>query len=57
MGSAAFRDAYRIACPEGNDDIDDASKTNIAALKRQARQVIDERTGDIDDIVKLLTPA
>jgi patatin-like phospholipase/acyl hydrolase len=38
----------------GNDDLDDASATNIHALKLQAERMIDERSGDLDKLGKLL---
>jgi patatin-like phospholipase/acyl hydrolase len=38
----------------GNDDLDDASETNIHALKLQAERLIDERGDDLDRFCSLL---
>lgn len=47
----------RIQCPltEGNDDMDDASATNIRVLKILAREVIDRYDRELDHWVGLLT--
>jgi uncharacterized protein len=38
-----------------SDDLDDASPENLAALRREAEQLIAERTDDIDRLCSLLT--
>jgi predicted acylesterase/phospholipase RssA len=40
---------------EASDDLDDASPENLAALRREAEQLIAERTDDIDRLCSLLT--
>jgi predicted acylesterase/phospholipase RssA len=40
---------------EASDDLDDASPENLAALQREAEQLIAERTDDIDRLCSLLT--
>jgi predicted acylesterase/phospholipase RssA len=40
---------------EASDDLDDASPENLAALRREAEQLIAERTGDIDRLCALVT--
>ena len=39
---------------EASDELDDASEENLAALRRQAEQLIRERSADIDAIVAAL---
>ena len=39
-----------------NDDMDDASAANIAALKQLGRQVTEAQSGDIDALIKDLAP-
>ena len=41
----------------GNDDLDDASATNVHALKLQAERLIDERSDDLDSFCSLLATA
>lgn len=62
LGSTSpFADSHYLRIqPElsiGNDDLDDTSATNIAALRQLARQATTEHSGDIDGVVKELTPA
>jgi predicted acylesterase/phospholipase RssA len=40
---------------EASDDLDDASPENLAALRREAEQLIAERSADIDRLCELLT--
>ena len=40
---------------EASDDLDDASPGNLAALRREAEQLIAERTDDIDRLCSLIT--
>jgi patatin-like phospholipase/acyl hydrolase len=40
---------------EASDDLDDASPENLAALRREAEQLIAERSDDIDRLCSLLT--
>ena len=40
---------------EASDDLDDASPENLAALRREAEQLIAERTADIDRLCSLVT--
>jgi patatin-like phospholipase/acyl hydrolase len=40
---------------EASDDLDDASPENLAALRREAEQLIAERTDDIDRLCSLVT--
>jgi len=40
---------------EASDDLDDASPENLAALRREAEQLIAERSADIDRICALVT--
>jgi predicted acylesterase/phospholipase RssA len=40
---------------EASDDLDDASAKNLAALRREAEQLIAERSADIDRLCALLT--
>jgi predicted acylesterase/phospholipase RssA len=40
---------------EASDDLDDASPGNLAALRREAEQLIAERSDDIDRLCSLLT--
>jgi patatin-like phospholipase/acyl hydrolase len=42
---------------EASDDLDDASAGNLAALRREAEQLIAARTADIDRLCGLLTSA
>jgi patatin-like phospholipase/acyl hydrolase len=39
----------------GNDDMDDASETNLLALEQLAKQIIAEQSDDLDKVVTLLT--
>jgi hypothetical protein len=40
---------------EASDDLDDVSPGNLAALRREAEQLIAERSDDIDRLCSLLT--
>jgi hypothetical protein len=40
---------------EASDDLDDASEANLAALRREAEQLISTRTADIDRLCATLT--
>jgi hypothetical protein len=40
---------------EANDEFDDASEKNLAALRREAERLIAERSDDIDRVIALLT--
>ena len=40
---------------EASDDLDDASPENLAALRREAEQLIAERSADIDRLCALVT--
>jgi uncharacterized protein len=45
---------YQVTLTEGNDDMDDASRTNIAALKRLAGRLIEEKDADLDRLCDAL---
>jgi uncharacterized protein len=50
-------DAYtrlQVTLTEGNDDMDDASRTNVAALKRLAGRLIEEKDGELDRLCEQL---
>jgi hypothetical protein len=38
-----------------SDDLDDASEENLAALRRQAEELIASRSDDLDAVVRALT--
>ena len=40
---------------EASDDLDDASPENLAALRREAEQLITQRSADIDRLCGLVT--
>jgi hypothetical protein len=40
----------------GSDDLDDASRTNIAALERHARELIERESDNLDAIAQELGP-
>jgi patatin-like phospholipase/acyl hydrolase len=42
---------------EASDDLDDASDRNLEALRREGARLVEERSADIDRVVKALTPA
>jgi hypothetical protein len=46
---------FQVTLDVGNDDMDDASKTNIRILKIKAEELITEKTKDLDSLCKLLT--
>ncbi|MGE0159504.1 MAG: CBASS cGAMP-activated phospholipase [Gemmatimonadales bacterium] len=58
LGTATKKSRYlRIQAPlhEGNDDMDDASRTNIKVLKLLAKELIATHSDAIDDMVARLT--
>lgn len=50
--SAYFR--FQTRLDEASDDFDDASPENLAALRREAEQLIAERSADIDRLCELV---
>jgi uncharacterized protein len=56
--TASTVDAYKrfqVTLTEGNDDLDDASRTNINALKRLAQNLVLDRDQEIDRLCTQLT--
>jgi uncharacterized protein len=56
--TASTVDAYsrfQVILTEGNDDMDDASRTNISALKRLAQNLVLDRDEDLDQLCTRLT--
>jgi uncharacterized protein len=56
--AASTVDAYtrfQVTLTEGNDDMDDASRTNINALKRLARNLVLDRDQELDQLCTRLT--
>jgi patatin-like phospholipase/acyl hydrolase len=47
---------FQTTLDVGNDDMDDASRTNIRVLKLKAEELIHERESDIDALCRLLKP-
>ncbi|HEX6247073.1 MAG TPA: CBASS cGAMP-activated phospholipase [Nocardioidaceae bacterium] len=45
---------FQVVLTEGNDDMDDASRTNIRVLKLLAENLVEQRAGDLEDLCKLL---
>lgn len=45
---------YQVTLTEGNDDMDDSSRTNIRVLELLARRLIDERDADLKRLCDLL---
>jgi hypothetical protein len=45
----------QVELTRASDDLDDASKENIAALRGHAEELIAERSADLDAIVAALT--
>jgi patatin-like phospholipase/acyl hydrolase len=48
---------FQIALDIGNDNMDDASQTNLFALKAQAKQIISQHNDDLARLCKQLTTA
>ena len=42
---------------EASDNLDDASDHNLEALRREGARLVEERSADIDRVVKALTSA
>jgi predicted acylesterase/phospholipase RssA len=53
IDGAYFR--FQTRLDEASDDLDDASPENLAALRREAEQLIAERSADIDRLCALVT--
>lgn len=45
---------YQVVLTEGNDDMDDASRTNIRVLKLLAENLVDRRDADLEQLCKVL---
>jgi uncharacterized protein len=48
---------FQVQLDEGSDDMDDASKTNLRALRLLAEGLIREREKELDDLCEQLAPA
>jgi uncharacterized protein len=45
---------FEVVLTEGNDDMDDASRTNIRVLKLLADRLVDRRAADLEQLCKVL---
>jgi uncharacterized protein len=45
---------FQVVLTEGNDDMDDASRTNIRVLKLLAENLVDRRDADLEQLCKVL---